>query len=210
MLLRHCLCILLLAGLARGERKTIALGLLGGVSGSSFWGKDVDAFDAAVWPTTGFSLALHLPVFIGLETDLLYTSKGASFSSKENGKIKVNTIKAHCLEIPLMIKITAPTGNEVQPIFFGGPSIARIVKKDSYTEYITVGQGGTITPEDAIPLIEAGNLVDYDFSLAVGGGLEWGLGTFQMRFNLGEQSLDKTEAKDVRTFTLAIMAGFVF
>jgi hypothetical protein len=40
--------------------------------------------------------------------------------------------------------------------------------------------------------------------------VEWGLGSFQVRANLGQHSLDKTDTVDLRTFNLAVMAGFIF
>jgi hypothetical protein len=40
--------------------------------------------------------------------------------------------------------------------------------------------------------------------------VEWGLGSFQMRCNIGKNSLDKSQSKDVKTVVLAVMAGFIF
>src|SRR3954462_3208363 len=131
-----------LAHNAFAERKPVALGLVGGITSATLWGKNVPELDMDIWPTTGFTLAFHLPAFLGLETDLLYASKGGAIKQTVNGRTKVNTIKAHVLEVPLMIKITAPTGNEVMPIFFGGPSVAYIFSKDSYSEFIDIANGG--------------------------------------------------------------------
>jgi hypothetical protein len=36
------------------------------------------------------------------------------------------------------------------------------------------------------------------------------LGSFQVRANFGQNSLDKSKAVDLRTFNLAVMAGFIF
>lgn len=214
--LRLALLISLLAVPAPAERKPVALGLVGGITGASFWGKDVKEFDMNLWPTTGLTLAFHLPVFLGIETDLLYVAKSGAIRTYEpdptdgHQRTKVNTIKAQALEIPFMIKVTAPTEGEVMPIFFGGPSVAYIFSKDSYSEFIDIGQGGTVTPEETPPFIDKQNLVDYDWSLCLGGGVEWGLGSFQLRFNFGKNSLDKTKQRDVKTVVIALMAGFIF
>jgi hypothetical protein len=195
---------------SQAERKPVALGLLGGINGASFWGKEIKEFDMTVWPTTGFSLAFHLPVFLGAEVDLIYASKGGSYRTYPAGELKVNTIKAHYLQVPMMIKITAPTGNEVLPIFFGGPSYNRLISKDSYSDIIGSGGGGLVTPKDAEPPIKKENLVDEEWSLTLGGGVEWGLGSFQLRFNFARESLDKTKQVDLKTFEVAVMAGFIF
>ena len=207
----------LLAAPVSAERKPVALGIVGGITGASFWGQDVHELDVNVWPTTGLTLAFHLPVFLGVETDVLYVAKSGATRSYEADltnpgvtKTKVNTIKIQALEIPLMIKVTAPTGSEVVPIFFGGPSVAYIFSKDSFSEYINIASTGSVNPEETPPMIEKGNLVDYDWSICLGGGVEWGLGSFQMRFNLGKDSVDKSKQKDIKTIVMAIMAGFIF
>ncbi|MDQ3001785.1 MAG: PorT family protein [Fibrobacterota bacterium] len=194
----------------RAERKPVALGLVGGLTAASFWGGDVKEVDTELWPTTGFTLAFHLPVFLGLETDLLYVSKGGAIRTQEGGRTKVNTFKYHVLEIPFMLKITAPTGSEVMPIFFGGPSMGYAISKKSYSEFIEIGSGGTVMPEETPPLVKPENLSDIDWSLCLGAGVEWGLGSFQLRINLGRESLDETKQKDIKTVVLAVMAGFIF
>ena len=195
---------------ADAERKTVAAGLVGGLTAASFWGDEVKEFDTELWPTVGVTLAFHLPAFLGVETDVLYVNKSGAIRSTEGGRPKVNTIKYHALEIPLLLKITAPTGNEVMPIFFGGPSLAVAVSRKSYSEFIEVASGGTVIPTPATPLIEPGNLSEMEWSLCVGGGVEWGLGSFQMRMNFGRGSLDISKSADVKTVVLAVMAGFIF
>lgn len=204
-------CFLAVAALAvHAERKPVALGLVGGITGASFWGDDVKEIDIDVWPTTGVTLAFHLPAFLGVEMDMLYVSKGGAIREKEMGRTIVHTFKLHALEFPLMLKVTAPTGTEVTPYFFGGPSLAYFISRRVFSEYIDIGQGGLVNPEAAALLIEKGDLAEYEWSLCLGGGLEWGLGSIQMRFNLGRESLDKSGDRDVKTVVLAVMAGFIF
>jgi hypothetical protein len=149
--------------------------------------------------------------------DLLYVAKSGAIRTYDPDpviagaeRVKVNTIKIQALEIPFLLKITAPTGGEVLPIFFGGPSLSYHFSKDSFSEYITFGSGGTVIPEETPRMIEKENLTDYEWNLCLGGGVEWGLGSFQLRFNLGKNTIDQTSQRDVRTFVVAIMAGFVF
>jgi hypothetical protein len=189
--------------------------MLGGVTSTSYYGKDVRDFDFEIWPTVGFSLAFHLPAFLGLETDLLYVGKSGSTrrdiydSSLGADRKLVSTFKLHALEMPFMVKVTAPTGTEVQPIFFGGPSFAWFFSRKSYSDFIDVS-GGIVVPEEEEPIVPQENLAVYEWSLCVGFGVEWGLGSFQMRANFGQKSLDKTDAVDLRTVNLAVMAGFIF
>ncbi|MDB5051158.1 MAG: hypothetical protein JWO30_4229 [Fibrobacteres bacterium] len=207
--LSACLLALLFSDI-HAERKTVALGLVGGITAASFWGDEVKEFDTEIWPTTGFTLAFHLPVFLGLETDLLYVAKSGAIRTYENDRTKVNTLKMQALEIPFMIKVTAPTETEVMPIFFGGPSVAYVFSKKSYSEFIDIESGGTVNPEETPPLIKTEDMQDWDWSLCLGAGVEWGLGSFQLRCNFGKNSIDKTNQKDVKTVVLAVMAGFIF
>jgi len=202
--------LLLGAAALHAERKPVAFGLVGGITGASFWGDEVKEADIAVWPTAGFTMAFHLPAFLGVELDMLYVSKGGAIRRKESGRTLVHTLKLHALEFPLLLKVTAPTGTEVTPYFFGGPSAAYFISKKVFSEYIEIGQGGIVSPEGEEPLVAAGNLADYEWSLCLGGGLEWGLGSIQMRFNLGRESLDKTGLRDVKTVVVAVLAGFTF
>jgi hypothetical protein len=210
-----CLLLAFSAGKAAAERKTVALGLLGGITSTTYYGGDVHDFDFEIWPTAGISLAFHLPAFLGVEADVLYVGKSGStrrdvYDSLYNGNRKlVSTFKLHALEIPFMIKITAPTESEVQPIFFGGPSLAWFLSKKAFSEFIETSDG-FVVPEEVTPIVAQENLPDYEWSLCVGAGLEWGLGSFQVRGNFGQKSLDRSGAVDLRTFNLAVMAGFIF
>lgn len=195
---------------AAAERKPVALGLLGGVGGATLWGSDVEELDIRIWPVTGFSLAFHLPAFLGLELDAIYSSKGSGFAGEQDGRVKVTTVTAHCLDFPFMLKVTAPTAGEVKPIFFGGPAFSYFVSKRVATEWIDFGAGGTVVPTPATPMIEPDDLPSYEWNLTLGGGVEWGLGTFQARFNLARKTLDKSGERDLRTFLVAVMAGFIF
>lgn len=210
------LLAILLPAAAFAERKPVAMGLLGGVGAASLWGSDVKELDLRIWPSLGFSLGFNLPAFLGLETDLLYSSKGSGFSEREdfpgfpNGRTKVTTVTAHCLDIPLLLKVTPPTGSEVVPIFFGGPAFSYFVSKKVSTEWVDFGAGGTVSAEPATPMILKKDVPDYEWNLTLGAGVEWGLGTFQMRLNLAQSSLDKTDTHDVRTFLVSVLAGFIF
>jgi hypothetical protein len=209
--IRILLILALMIGNAAAERKPFALGLLGGVSGSTYWGKDMGSGDINIFPTGGFSAGVNLPALLGVELDLLYLNKDGSFSSTENGKFRSNNFKLQCLEMPLMIKITAPTGNEVMPIFFGGPAISFLLNPKSTSEYILTDSLGTVQSQPIdTAFVPQQNMEKIDWTLTVGGGVEWGLGTFQLRFDLGQNSLDKLDKVELKTFSMAVMAGFIF
>jgi hypothetical protein len=202
----------LMAGNAAAERKPFAFGLYGGVSGSTFWGKDMGEGDFTIFPTAGFFAGLNLPELFGAELDLLYVDKDGSFSTTgPKGEFQSNNLTVQTLEMPLLVKITAPTGNEVMPIFFGGPSISFLLQHKSESEYILTDAFGTVTSQPLDPAyIPQPDMEKIDWSLMIGGGLEWGLGTFQLRFDLGQNSLDRSDKIDLKTMSSMIIAGFIF
>jgi hypothetical protein len=198
----------------QAERKPVAFGLLGGVTATSLWGKDIHEPDARIWITAGPSLAFHLPAFLGIEADLLYVGKSASYKKRVTIEgvtaDKVNKVTAQVLELPLMLKVTAPTESEVQPVIYGGWSFGYWVSKDFSSEIIGTDNGGIVTSITQAPEIAKSDLPDWEQSLVVGGGVEWGLGTFQLRFSLGQHSMDGSGNLDIKTLVTTLMAGFVF
>lgn len=209
---RIFLVVALLAACVSAERKPFPFGLLGGVSGSTYWGKDMGSGDINIFPTAGFFGGVNLPALLGVELDLLYLNKNGSSSATENGKFRSNNFTVQCLELPLLLKITAPTGNEVMPIFFGGPSVAFLLQPKSTSEYVNTDNGsGLVTSEPIVPaFIPQESMEKMDWSLMIGGGVEWGLGTFQLRFDLGQNSLDKRDVVDLKTLSTMVVAGFIF
>ena len=78
------------------------------------------------------------------------------------------------------------------------------------TEWISFGSGGTVSTEPATPLVLKETVPDYESNLTVGGGVEWGLGTFQLRLSMAGISLDESGTHDVGTFLVSVLAGFFF
>ncbi len=201
---------LLFHALSWAERKPVALGLMGGLNTSTLWGDNSNAFDEqSVWPIAAFSLAVNLPELLGIEMDLMYASRGSSFSSPADTGNYINTVKIHTLTVPLLLKITAPIGTEAQPIFFGGPAIAYFASKGFASEKIYM-MNGTVESKTVIPLISPENMRDYEILLVLGAGVEWWSGTVQCRINLAQGSLDTTKKMDIKTLTIDLLAGFVF
>jgi len=198
------------------ERKPVAVGMLGGITSASFWGSDIKEFDFNLWPTVGMNLTFHLPVFLGLETDVLYVKKSGSIRTYPvdaltgNSRIAVNSINLQSFEFPLLLKITAPTESEVMPIFFGGRSLAYFFSKETFSEYVDNSSNGLLAFNQAPIYIDKANIPDLDWSLCLGAGVEWGLGSFQLRFNFGKNSIDKTGSYDVKTVVIGLMGGFIF
>lgn len=211
-LLRLGLPLLLAAGFLQpvlAERKAVSPGMVLGLAGSSYWGEDVKTFQTEIRPTAGLTLAFHLPALLGLEVDLLYASKGGRLKNQDS-LLRVQAITAHSLEIPLLLKVTAPTVGEVHPVFVAGASYGYLFRRRTGADRLETSPSGTLVSTPTEPQIPLEALTDRDISLVLGGGLEWGLGTLQLRFNLGRESLDTRGEQDVKTLLISALAGFLF
>jgi hypothetical protein len=134
-----------------------------------------------------------------LQPELNYVQKGAE---QANGTIT----KLDYIELPLLVKLQAPTGGAVSPHLFMGPTGALNINAEEETD------AGTTDVSDNVRMVDLG--------LAFGIGLDAGLGAGTLlvdaRYGLGVTSLDEdddvAEAEDVsiRNQGFMITVGYAF
>ncbi len=215
--LTSLLVFLLLTDTLHAERKWFSPGLYGGLSLNNYYGKDLYEYDFSIRPTAGLRLAFHLPQILGIEADAMYLYKGASLKrsyGKNSGGVKdsvrATVIKAHYVEIPLMLKLSVPTDGEVHPIIMLGPSWGIKVASSSGADIVQIDNSGLITPIKVDPIIENKDIDPVDFGYVVAAGVEWGLGNLQLRLNWGKNSIDKSGNTIAKTMAISTLAGFTF
>ena len=173
-------------------------GVRAGVDFMTFGGDDADGDDLGRRTGImigGFAL-VDLTGPFALQPELTYIQKGAESS---DGDL---TRKNDYIEIPVLAKFQLPVSGPASPNLFAGP---------------TLGFNVTAELED-----DEGNTQDFgdetsgtEFGLAVGGGVDFGLGTgtlmVDLRYELGLTSIDDTDAdQSIRNQGFVITAGFVF
>ena len=181
-----------------GEGIDIKPGVRAGVDFMTFGGDDTDSdnLDRRTGIMIGGFALVDLTGPFALQPELTYIQKGAESS---DGDL---TRKNDYIEIPVLAKFQLPVSGPASPNLFAGP---------------TLGFNVTAELED-----DEGNTQDFgdetsgtEFGLAVGGGVDFGLGTgtlmVDLRYELGLTSIDDTDAdQSIRNQGFVITAGFVF
>ena len=110
--------------LPRPAEAGVRFGLKAGVNMAKPTGADAQDPLATLKTKTGFQggifLAFDLGRVVGLQCEVLYTMKGATYVALDDSY--TDKLYADYIEIPLLLKIRIPTP-VVQPFVFAGPSV---------------------------------------------------------------------------------------
>lgn len=219
--------------------QSVSIGVKGGLNMSTFGGEDANqAFQSGDIPglsvdfdpamrtafVAGGFVTIQLDDYFALQPELLYVSRGVRYNDDGSVlgvpftydvKLKVNY-----LEIPVLAKLTIPTGTPAIPFLYAGPSIGLKVGKATTDGTVTVmGQETDISDEDGD---SDSNFKSSDFGVAFGGGLGLKLGggmlSFDARYTLGLSTIMKPQTDnngdevemDIKNRSLALTLGFSF
>ncbi len=180
--------------------KISAKGLKVGVNVTDFYGTDIE--DEQESSRTGFAvggfLTYQISPLLAAQPELFISLKGAD--EINNYITPLEAYRVYYLEVPLLIKMTVPTNTAASPNMFIGPSLAMRIKAEKEVGDILVAQ------PDVRPL---------DVGITLGMGLDYNLDyrklLFEIRYNLGLQSIDDSEKKrDWKNRVIAIMFGYGF
>ena len=166
----------------------------------------------------GGFLRINVPGGVGLQTELLYTMKGATTQvdlTDQSGNVvgtATTTYQVDYLEIPVLLRVTIGGAGPVQPSLLLGPSLG--VKLRSRLAYD--GPGPDLSGD-------LNQVEDTDFGLVGGVGLEFGHTPARMlldaRYTLGLMNVYARELMNftgpprvlnARTGTFTITAGLGF
>ena len=194
-------------GLTRPAAADVQFGLKVGGNLANLTGADVDAITDTLKTKVGFVggvfLALNLGKVVTVQSEILYTMKGASYEYVELDETYSGKLYGDYIEIPLLLKIKFPLGG-IQPFVFAGPSVGF-----KLGEKITM-EGETIELPEGESFFE-----NNDYGAIFGAGL--GLGRklhLDVRYSLGLQKViamaEGDEALDVKSGVWAATLGFAF
>lgn len=194
-------------GLPRPAAADVQFGLKVGGNLANLTGADADAITDTLKTKVGFVggvfLALNLGKAVTVQSEILYTMKGASYEFVDLDETYSGKLYGDYIEIPLLLKIKFPLGG-VQPFVFAGPSVGF-----KLGEKITM-EGETIELPEGESFFE-----NNDYGAIFGAGL--GLGRklhLDVRYSLGLQKViamaEGDEALDVKSGVWAATLGFAF
>lgn len=173
--------VALMAGVAPAqETGLVGKGIKIGLSMSSFGGDDRDIEKEGMPETryglgAGGFLTFGLGPNLALQPEVLYVIKGAVFGPDDDGF----KIKFAYLDVPVLLKYRFPTTGSTRPNLYAGPVGSIRLSAD-----VRLREDGTETNFEYSDYVK-----DFDFGMAVGGGLDFVMAgntiTFDLRRTFG-------------------------
>ncbi len=186
----------------------VKFGIKGGVNAANVNGNAFDDLDGTIdWKNNlGFCAGIFLQFNFGdvltIQPEVLYTVKGAKTEIVEGELTATGKLLFDYVEIPLLLKLTLPTG-DVAPFIFAGPAIG--FNLQSKLKLIADG--------DSEEIDIAEDLKKFDYSAVLGAGLNFGRTLhIDVRYTLGLQNLieEQIEAIDLKNGVISATLGLTF
>ena len=183
----------------------VQFGIKGGGNIANLTGADAQDIDGTLKTKVGFMggvfLAFNFGSVVTIQTEVLYTMKGATFQYVELEDTYTEKLYGDYIEIPLLLKLRIPTPG-IQPFVFAGPSVGFKLREKL-----------AINGED-IPLEEK-LLKNNDFGAIFGAGLNIGKHfMLDVRYSMGLQKVidiaEGDEPIDIKNGVWGATIGIAF
>lgn len=183
----------------------VQFGIKGGGNMAKVTGADAQDLEATLKTKVGFMggvfLAFNFGSVVTIQTEVLYTMKGATFEYTDLGDTYTEKLYGDYVEIPLLLKLRIPTPG-VQPFIFAGPSVGFKLREKL-----------TLNGED-VPLTEK-LLKDNDYGAIFGAGLNIGKHfMLDVRYSMGLQKVidvaEGDEPLDIKNGVWGATIGIAF
>ena len=142
--------------------------------------------------------AIDVPIapMFSFQPEVLYTQKGGKNGDISDGITDV-TLKVDMIQIPLLAKVGATAGS-VRPFVVAGPAIGFVTSAKFSVE-------GFDDDEDI-----KDDLEKVEFSGIIGGGVQFGRGIVEARYDHGFRDMEKEIGAASKTRTISILFGYSF
>ena len=188
--------------------KGITAGFKIGVNYADLFGEEARAMEQALgtelkskWGLcAGGFIQFNISKVLAIQPEFLYSMKGARMEEEVLGETMKVALNGSFLEVPVLIKLMIPTPGGVKPSLFVGPAIAFKLSVKMKTEY-----AGDTDEEDL-----SDDMKNTEFGLIIGGGLDFGKLTFDVRYNLGLTTLSIYEGEEIKNGVISLKVGFSF
>lgn len=171
---------------ATGFAQLPSFGVKGGLNLANVGGDGVEGVD--------YKAGLNLGAFVSIPAGPMFAIQPEAFFSQKGTKVGSVKSSYNYLEIPVLLKLSPSLpGDFVRPIFFAGPSAGILLgaKRDD------------VDVKDA--------LKSADFGLTIGGGVEFGKLSADLRYNLGLSNIAKAAdevSAAVKNRAITVMVGY--
>jgi hypothetical protein len=121
-----------------------------------------------------------------------------------------NTAKIDYIEIPLLFKLYAPGFTANEPHLLLGPYFGYQISKSVEITQSGNRHGNIISIPPQPGNYDKNNDEKQAYGLVIGGGLDFGLGTFDIRYIISFSKINKEGDENPQSLTALAMFGFVF
>lgn len=170
-----CVAVVLLVSLPEPATAQSAFdaGLKAGFNVGNVEGSDASGFGSREGIVAGGFLRLGLREHWSIQTEMLYSQKGAEGSDQYQGMNVTATVKSDYIEIPVMVKYTISTRSRTSPFLMAGPALALSIAS---TTNISVSESGAKLSVN----VDNFNERTVDVGVAVGAGVDIPVGRSMM------------------------------
>jgi hypothetical protein len=187
--------------------KGITAGFKIGVNYADVFGDDVAAMEALLGADfkskmglcAGGFIQFNLSNVLVIQPEFLYTMKGARMKEEILGETVKVAFNLSYLEVPVLVKLMIQTPGGVKPSLFVGPSISFKLSAKLKTEAL-----GDTTEEDL-----SDDMENTGFGFIIGGGLDFGKLSFDLRYNLGLTSISIYD-EEIKNGVISLKVGYSF
>jgi hypothetical protein len=191
------------AGWAQRARSEVGFQL--GYSNAGFTGQTDQLSESREGTLFGLFWDRDLAGPVSGQVELLFVKKGGGLSGQVQDIPVRISVQLVYVELPVLARISVPTGRRWRPTVFGGASLALTIGCDFQAE--VPGQVVQQRCDEAGGVALAGT----DFGLIAGGGLEYQWRASAVRFEFRQEfGLKRVTTSDVRNRAWALLLGLTF
>lgn len=187
-----------------GQSPGVMIGPMVGLNLAKFGGEDVGDVDTRTGFQAGIYASLPLGKVVAIAPSLAYSQEG---TKGDVGGGVTTTFKLSYLELPVMLKLSAPLqgSGKIRPYVMAGPAVA--FELSCRLEASNGSQSASADCDDDQVNLDTRKVL---FGVHFGAGIEIDRVFIGAKYQLGLTSLDDTGGVDVKNRVIAIMAGYGF
>ena len=179
--------------------QTASFSVKGGLNMSNFYGDDLNDNNMKLGFHIGVGADLPITPVMALQTGLFYSTKGAEYTSKDEGDIVDANVSANYLQLPLHLayKIDVTPGTKV--VLHAGP-------------YVAYGIGGKMKagPLSKDTFDKDLGFKPFDAGLGLGVGAEFGMILVDLGWDMGLTNISRANSGNIKNQNAYLSLGLKF
>jgi hypothetical protein len=158
-----------------------------------------DSSDSKSGLVVGAAINMPIAPMFSFQPEFLYTQKGGKNTETFDGEEVKFEVEVDMFQIPLLFKAGATEG-PFRPFFVAGPAFGFVTKaRDKFEGF---GETEENDIKDDVEKVEVSGII--------GGGIQFGRGIIEYRYDHGFRDMDKQSEATAKTRTHSILFGFSF